>query len=130
ALDLSHHLVNVAVEYRHAAESLEVGESLRAILGAPSPLGIHRPEWNVREDHHRPARGLALQIGFQPCELIRAKTAQAFQHSHVRQAYEMDVLVIEAVPAVALRGFAVSLQVLFAVVDREVMLARDVEHLP
>src|SRR5450631_3298259 len=37
ALDLLHHLVDVAVEHRHRAKALEVIERTGAVLGAPAP---------------------------------------------------------------------------------------------
>src|SRR5262245_60039388 len=53
ALDLLHDLVDMAVKYRHRAETLEVAKRPRAVFRTPSPLRVHRPQRNVREDHDR-----------------------------------------------------------------------------
>src|SRR5882762_5458256 len=55
ALDLLHHLVDVAVEHRHRTEALEVIQRAGAVLGAPAPGRIDRPQRNMGEhdDGHR-----------------------------------------------------------------------------
>src|SRR5262249_179666 len=45
-----HGLVDVSIEYGDRAKSLEIGESLRAVVGSPSPFRIHRPQRDVCED--------------------------------------------------------------------------------
>ena len=84
---------------------------LRAIVGAPAPFGIDRPQRNVREDDDGRAAGEPFHIIFEPLELLGAELAQAagLQVHHVDQADEVHAFVIEAVPAVALRALAVAL---------------------
>src|SRR5215212_4858692 len=53
ALDLLHHLVNVTVQYRHRAKPLEVFKRAPAVLGAPAPGGIDRPQWDMGEHDDR-----------------------------------------------------------------------------
>src|ERR1700694_1409802 len=43
ALDLLHHLVDVAVEDSHGAKTLEVIQRAGAVLGAPAPGRVNRP---------------------------------------------------------------------------------------
>ena len=46
---LLHRLVDVPVENGYRTESLQIGERLLAIVGAPAPLRIHGPQGNVRK---------------------------------------------------------------------------------
>jgi len=126
---LLHYLVDVSVENRHRSKALKVTESLRAIFGSPAPFGINRPKRNVRENDYRPARGLGLEVRFQPLELVSAELTEAFECGHVAQPHEMDVLVVETVPAASFRFLAVALEVLFAIIDGSVMLTRHEERL-
>ena len=77
ALDLLHHLVDVAVEHGDRAELLQHPERLLGILRAPSPIGIDRPERNMGEDDDRRARGARGDVGLQPGELIGTEIAHA-----------------------------------------------------
>src|SRR5215469_7697487 len=43
ALDLLHHLVNVAIEHGDGTETLEVGKSFGAISCTPAPLRVDHP---------------------------------------------------------------------------------------
>jgi hypothetical protein len=47
ALHLLHDLVNVAVEHRYRAETLDQTKRRHAIIGAPTPFGGHGPERDV-----------------------------------------------------------------------------------
>src|SRR5258708_38197295 len=51
--DLLHGLVNVPVEHGDGAKWLEHGKRERGVVGAPAPLRINRPEWDVREHYDR-----------------------------------------------------------------------------
>src|SRR5512143_3598395 len=53
AFDLLHDLVDVAVEHGHRTEPLQHGERLHAVVGAPAPFGINRPERDMGEDDDR-----------------------------------------------------------------------------
>src|SRR5260370_1307575 len=70
AFHLLHRLVDVPVQHRHRAEFLQIRQRLRAIVCPPSPLRIHRPQWNVRKHHDRRARLQLLHVVFQPFELF------------------------------------------------------------
>src|SRR6266702_2013940 len=53
AFDLLHHLVDVAVQHGDRAEALDVFQRASAVLGAPAPLRIHRPQRGMGEQHDR-----------------------------------------------------------------------------
>ena len=127
--DLLHGLVNVSVQNGHRAKSLQVGKRLFAVVGAPAPLRINRPERDVREDDDGRA---ALQFGdvfLEPFELLVAEISQSagLEVQHVDQADEMRSLLIEAVPAIALRALAEALVEHLAVVVEHIVLAGNVK---
>ncbi len=70
AFHLLHCLMDVAVEHGHRAESLEVAQSLRAVIRPPAPRGVHTPERNVREHHDRRAAREMLDVALDPVELL------------------------------------------------------------
>ena len=49
AFDLLNDLMDMAVEHSHRAKALQHVERPQAVVGAPSPIGIDRPERDVRE---------------------------------------------------------------------------------
>src|SRR5258708_36856674 len=55
AFHLLHDLMNVAVQNGDGTEALQVSECLLAVIRAPAPFGIDRPERDVREHDHRSA---------------------------------------------------------------------------
>ena len=128
--DFLHHLMDVAVQHRHGAEPLQVRQRPRAVVGAPAPLGIHRPQRNVGEDDDRRAALETLDVLLEPLELFVAERAETagLQVDDVHEADEVHAVLVEAVPAGALRAFAESLQVALAVVLEHVVFAGDVEH--
>ena len=130
ALDLLHHLVDVAVEHGDGAEALEVAERLCAVLGAPAPLGIDHPERNVGEDDDGRGGGEGGDILLQPRELVGAEDAHGVDLAGVVEPDEVDALVVEAVPAGAHGAFAEALEVERAVVGGGVVLAGDVVGCP
>ena len=62
--------MNVSVQHRHRAEALEQRERLLGVVGAPSPIGVHGPERDMREDHDRRGRRESTDIAAQPVELL------------------------------------------------------------
>src|SRR5580693_2016506 len=126
---LLHHLMNMAIEYRDRAEPLQVPQRLLAVRGAPAPIGIKRPQRNMREENDGRAGGARLQVLLQPLQLVVAKLAQPFLGSDIYESYEVDTLLIKAVPASALCAFAVALQILLAIVTGRVVLAGHIEDL-
>src|SRR5579863_7621637 len=85
----------------------------------------------MREDYDRRARGFALEVGFDPFQLVRAEIAAAagLQIKHVDEGDEMNAAVIEAVPAIGGFASAETLEKCFAVVADRVVLAGNVEGL-
>jgi len=77
AFDLLHHLVDVAVEHRHRAELLEVGQRLGAVVGAPAPVRINGPQRDMGEQDDRRGGRTAFDVGFQPFELVGAEITEA-----------------------------------------------------
>src|SRR5580692_9584323 len=104
-------------------------ERLRAVFGAPAPIGIDRPQRDMCKHHNWRAAGARLEVGFQPLELIGAQFSEVFQSNHIHQPDKVHALLIEAVPTVALRALAVAFQILLAVIHRRVMLAGHIENL-
>src|SRR5205085_1289909 len=119
----------MAVEHRHGPESLQVRQGLRAIIGAPPPLGIHGPERNVRKDDDRRTALDPLDIFREPFELVFPEAAKAarLQIDDVDETDEMHAILVEAVPACALRALAESLQITLARVTDHVVLAGHIE---
>src|SRR5262249_13573487 len=130
ALNLLHHLVDVAIEHSHRAEPLQELESARAIVGAPAPLLEHGPQRDMREHHDRRLGGFSLEIVREPLELILAEIAEAagLQIDHINEADEMHAVGIEAVPSSPLGILAVALAIELRLLVDEVMLARHVMH--
>jgi hypothetical protein len=128
-LHLLHHLVNVPVENGDRAEALEYRESLRAIPSGPSPLGIDRPERNVREDDDGRARGQTGGIFGEPIHLLGADLAEASELDAVVEANEVDALVVKTLPRFARGSLAEALKVHLASVGSGVVFAGDIEHL-
>ena len=77
---LLHDLVDVSVEHRHRSESLEITESLFAILSSPAPFGINRPQRNVCEYHlwiPKTPSGLKMRVF---ALFVKSKPASKFSH--------------------------------------------------
>jgi hypothetical protein len=130
ALHLLHDLMNVPVQHRERTESLKERKGLFTVRCAPAPVWIDCPERNMREEHDRGAVLVLAQILLQPIELSLTESSHALQLNYIHQADEMYPSVIEAVPPVSGGTFAVSLKVKLSVVDRSVMLARNIKYLP
>src|SRR5262249_21638737 len=113
ALHLLHGLVDVAIQHRDRAKSLEVRQRLRAIGRAPTPFTVNGPEGHVGKNNDGRAAAQAGDIFLEPIELLRPKDTKAagLEVSHVDQADEPHALVVEALPAAAAGAFAVTLQV-------------------
>src|ERR1700676_3301270 len=80
----------------------------------------------MREDDDRRAVRLAFQIGLEPGELLGAEIAEtaALEVDDVDETYEVDAMIVEAVPTRALRALAVALQIgLAALFIDDVVLA-------
>ena len=116
--DFLHDLVNMAVSHGHGTEALHQRQGLLAIVGPPTPIAIDSPKRNVREDHNRGARRVALEIVLKPLELFLPERAHAsgFQVGHIHETDEMHPLVIEAVISRTFCAFPVALEIFLAVV--------------
>ena len=78
------------------------------------------------EDDDRRAVRLALQVGLEPGELLGAKVAEAtaLQVDDVDKTDEVDAVIVERIPARALRSLAVTLEIgLAALFVDDVVLA-------
>src|SRR5581483_12403492 len=125
-----HGLVNVSVQHSHRTKFLQVAKRLRAIISAPAPLRINAPQRYVSKHYDGRAFGKMFYVFLHPLKLFLAQTAQpaGFQVQRIDQPNEVNAAVIKAVPARALRFFAVALKVLLAIVADYVMLTRNVEN--
>src|ERR1700677_1597458 len=112
AFHLLHDLVNVSVEDGHGTETLEHVERLCSIGSSPAPFRINLPQRHVREYHDGRTGGKGREVLFQPVELVRAEGAQALigLAKDVDQPDEVNALLVEAVPAIAERTLAETLQ--------------------
>src|SRR5450759_1362635 len=130
ALDLLHHLVDVAVQHRHRAKTLEVIQRAGAVLGAPAPLRIHRPQWDMGEHHDRRGLRFSLEIVLQPFQLLGAEIAEAagLEVHHIDEADEVDAASVERVPAGAPGALAVAFLVELDLFIDEIVFARHVMH--
>src|SRR6202000_1299337 len=130
AFDLLHDLMDVPVQYCDGTEPLEKGECLFTVRCSPTPVRINSPQRNMCKEHDRRTVLVLAQIFLQPVELRRPEFPHAFQLNYIHQADEVHAFVIEAVPSISGRTFAIPLKVKLSIVDRSVMLARDIKYLP
>jgi hypothetical protein len=128
---LLHGLVDVSVQDCYGAKSLQVGERLFAVVGAPAPLGIDGPEGDVRENNNGRAAFETGDVFLKPFELLGAEIAQStcLEVQHIDQADEMSTVLIKAVPAIALGPLAETLVKHLAVVAENIMLTGNVKDL-
>src|SRR6202167_6852407 len=108
----------MTVQHRHRAETLDVRQSLLAVIGSPAPVGINGPQRNVCKKDNRSTGRAPVEIVLKPLELVVTERSHPsrFQISNIHQAYEMHSLVIEAVPPRAFCCFPVALEILPAVI--------------
>src|SRR5262249_45011975 len=125
AFNLLHHLMDVAVEYGHRAEAFHVGERAAAVLGAPAPLRIDRPQRDMREHHDRRRRRAAFEIILDPFELLFAETthATALEIGDIDETDEVHAIGIEAIITWTLGATAVAFLVELDLGVDEVVLA-------
>lgn len=83
----------------------------------------------MRENDDGRAGGDRLKIALKPLQLLIAKGSPAVNLRHIIQTCKVDAFMLEAVPAFALGSFAISLQILFAIIYAGVMLTRHIEDL-
>src|SRR5262245_147550 len=121
--------MDVTVEDRYGAKPLQIRQRAFAVLRAPSPLWVHRPQRDVCEDDDWRAAREPLDIALQPLELFGPERAEptGLEVDDVDKADEVDAVLIEAVPARTLGALAEALQVAPAIVLEHVVLAWDVE---
>src|SRR5438045_3515551 len=82
------------------------------------------------EDNDRGAARQARHIFLEPIELLSSDHSQsAFRHiDDINQANEMDAFVVKTIPAGTLCALAESLQILFAIVIENIVLARNIKY--
>src|SRR5262249_42083237 len=107
-------------------------QRLLAVVRAPTPLRIDRPERDVCKDNDRCAGREPAHVALEPVELFLPQVAEParLEIEHVDQADEVDAAVIEAVPSTSLRALAVPVQVTLPVVAQDIVLAGYVENAP
>src|SRR4051812_1104086 len=103
--------MDMSVEHGDRTEALQHFQRASAVIGAPAPGLVDDPERDVREQHDRRRRGLALEIVSEPLELILAERTHpaSLEVLHIDEANEVHAAGVEAVPTVALGAFAVAL---------------------
>src|SRR5690349_19463556 len=102
-LDFPHRLMDVTIKNRDRTETSQIIQRLRAVIRAPTPVGINLPERNVGEHDDGCFRRAAPQIIFEPFQLFAAERAEpVLLNVHdVHESNEVHPAMIEAVPAVA-----------------------------
>src|SRR5215831_692171 len=102
--------MNVPVQHCDGAKAFDETQGASTVLGAPSPLRVDGPQRDVREDHDRSRGGQAPDVIFEPDELFVSEVAETtgLQVHHVDEADKMNLVLVEAVPARASRGFAIA----------------------
>jgi hypothetical protein len=128
---LLHRLMDVAVQDGDGSKALQIGQRLGAIVGAPAPVGIDRPEWDMSEHYDRRAGGEPFHVVLQPLQLLLAERAESagLEVEDVDEPDEVNAFVIEAVPASTCGALAIAVEVLLAIVAQNIVLARYVKHL-
>src|SRR5208282_436571 len=129
AFDFLHDLVDVTVEHGYGAKFLQVGQSLRAVLRAPTPVGVDGPQGYMGEYDDRRAVLEMFHILFHPIELLAAERAQSarLQVQHVDQADEAHAFVVKAVPSGSLSVLSVAFKIRLPVIVQHIVFARDKE---
>src|SRR5579864_9508652 len=125
AFDFLHGLVNVSIQHRNRAESLQVRKCLPAVLRSPSPLRINRPQRDVRKHDNRSARLEVLYIVLKPLQLLapeRAQTAGLEVHD-VDQTDEVDAIFVKAVPALTFGVLGITFAEHLSVIIQHIVLA-------
>ena len=104
AFHLLHDLVDMAVQHRDRAEALQEASAWAAVVGAPAPVRIDRPQRDVGEDNDRRRGASGLSDRLQPGELVGAEIAHAagLEVDDIDQGDEMHAVGVEGVPAGAL----------------------------
>src|SRR5208282_3835925 len=128
AFHLLHDLMDMAVEDGHRTEALEVFQDAAAIFRAPAPIRINAPERDVGEDHDGCRSRTALDVGFEPFELLVAEVAESarLEIDDIDEADKMHAVGVEAIPAGTLGAAPVALAIKLQFRVEEVMLAGDV----
>src|SRR6266481_9265281 len=131
AFHLLNDLVDMTIEDAHGTKTLEVSQSLLAVVGPPTPLGINRPKRDMGKKDDGRAVGAALQIIFQPFQLVVSENAKSafFDIHDVNQPHEMHALLVETVPTRPLGSFAETFTILLPIIIDDVMFPRHVKHL-
>src|SRR5262245_46953463 len=116
--------MDVPVEHRDGPEPLQIRERAFAVLRAPSPLRVHRPEWDVREHDDGCAALETFDILLEPLELFGSERAEPARPEvdHVDQADEVSATLIEAVPPGALGPLAEACEIALPIVLEHVVL--------
>src|SRR5207245_6208479 len=119
---------DVAVQHGDRAKTLDVFERAAAVLGAPAPFRIDRPERDVGEQDDRRRLRFAAQIVLEPGEVLGAEIAEAasLEGDDVDEADEVHAAGVEGIPALALGAAAVALAIELHLLVEEVMLAGHV----
>src|SRR5512138_2474664 len=121
--------MNVTVQHRHGSKSLQGRQCACAVVRPPPPLGVDRPERNMRKHDDRRAALQLRDVLLEPLELLVAKVPEStrFEVDHIDQPDEVHTVLVEAVPPRALRSLAKPRQVAPPVVLQDVVLAGNIE---
>jgi hypothetical protein len=111
-------------------ESLQQLKRPSPIVGAPAPLFVDRPQWNVCEHHNWRLRRFSLEIVRQPLELLVPEIAEPtrLEVHDIDETDEMHAARVKTVPARALGVLAIVLTIELRIFIEEVVLAGNIMH--
>src|SRR6266436_6131470 len=123
AFDLLQHLMDMAVKHGYGTEPLQAIERLGAVSRAPAPGRIDGPERDMREHDDGRAGRDSANVVLDPGELVLTQAGEAagLEIDDIDERVEVNAAGIEAVPAIALRPLAVTLQEPLPAVDPVVL---------
>src|SRR5262249_31741217 len=104
---------------------MQQSHELVRITRAPAPLFVDGPQRHVSKHDDGCAGGAALQVLFDPGQLLLAQRAEParLELQHIDQSNEMYASVIEAVVALVVGSFPEAVEILRNLLIRGVMFA-------
>ncbi len=73
---LGKQLVDVAIEACHGCKAFQIAHGLRGVVGAPTPVRIHREQRDVAEHRDRGVAGQRRNVLLDELELVGAQVSE------------------------------------------------------
>ncbi|GAB4721756.1 hypothetical protein MOKP126_12920 [Mycobacterium avium subsp. hominissuis] len=120
--------MHMAVEAGDGGEPAQITQCLRGVVGAPTPLRVHREQRDVAEHDDGSVAGQAGDVLFDELQLVGAQVPELAQIQRVDQRDQVHTGHVEAVPAVTGRTRPEDAAVLLPRVVDRIVLAGHGEH--